>query len=79
MDGHCLSNYRVDIREPLFTFQILQVFGFGPSGLLRLRVVIVRLPYVRLVLLPGAFRQHLLKDDKTEETYLRYVTKHRDN
>lgn len=30
----------------VFTFQIFQLFGFGPSGLLCLRVVIIRLPCV---------------------------------
>lgn len=48
------------IRWPL-TFQVLQLFRFGPSGLLRLRVVVIRLSCVWLVLLPGAFRKHLLE------------------
>lgn len=51
------------IRQHLFTFQILQLFGFGPSGFLGLRVVIIRLPCVRLVLFPGTFRKHLLRKE----------------
>lgn len=49
------------LRNHPLTFQVLQLFRFGPSGLLSLRVVVVRLSCVWLVLLPGAFRKQLLK------------------
>lgn len=60
---------------PSLTFQVLQLFRFGPSGLLGLRVVVVRLPCVGLVLLPGAFRKQLLQfGEKSEKIKLQAVT-----
>lgn len=46
---------------PSLTFQIFQLFGLGPPGLLSLGVVVVRLSRVRLVLFPWALGQHLLQ------------------
>lgn len=54
----------------VITFEVLQLFGFGPARLLGLGVVVVGLSCVRLVLLPRTFGQQLLQRKRKNYTKL---------